>query len=400
MKKLILFLLIFSAILTAGNIRGSFRSGLVFGTGAFNNTQWEKENTSQINYDYPKMRVANQLRLSGKFGGAFFKLNGLHTIRFAPNSTETEPKLYETYFGYKIKEGEIVLGRVSSFNRWYWGSFDGARLKMNLSPFYRLHVAAGLTAPYGKWFESDNSIAYFYGHLDYLKKHYGLKIKANHLDETFKAGMDAWAKWNHFKLAADFGFDLTNSQIADAGFNGFYQLNTNLSFSANYRLMRSLPWQFSFSELSIMSERVTAGVRYHIDSDWYVALKQTTGLTKDYQSYVTHLLLGAKHIYFGFNYTSSNYDINRLGLTLGGRYEIIKGLHISGALSPVNYQYYGYEDKVFTLASNLRLRYQILDNLALGTYWALYNDLGSAESIPERYTEMKVRGQVFLNVNF
>lgn len=409
MKKLILIILLAAPLLFAGDINGSFRSGAFLGSGLWSQNDFSDKD--EIQYDYPNLRFVNQIRLNGRFGQFSFRVNALHSLGLANDATKlnaglpadttiSTAKIYEAFGQYDFSHGFVKLGRISSFNRWYWGSFDGGAVEYKLTKVYRISLFGGLGVPYGKWYDSDNAKALAYFDLSYRKQTFGLKIKTMYREEATKTGIDFWGRFNNLRLSGDYGYDLTNARIADGGLNLFYQATPQLVLSGNYRLFRSEPWDFPRLDFSYLIERFIVTARYTFSNGYYVSAKQVASMNSDYKNYITYLFAGNRYIYAGLNYLSSDYDISRLGISLGGKYEIIKDLWIQGALSPIDYKTYGSTDHIYTLASYLKLRYSFLDHFMVGTFWGLYNDLGTADTIDEKYRDTKLRGQVYFRITF
>ena len=86
MKKFILIILLATPLLFAGDINGSFRSGVFLGSGLWSQSNFGDKD--EIQYDYPNLRFVNQIRLNGQFGQFSFRLNALHSLGLANDSTK------------------------------------------------------------------------------------------------------------------------------------------------------------------------------------------------------------------------------------------------------------------------------------------------------------------------
>ncbi|HQU72015.1 MAG TPA: hypothetical protein PKV71_09165 [Calditrichia bacterium] len=407
MKRLTLLILIWTIVpLFADGIEGQFRTATVFGSGFWSSSEFD--NAEEIQFDYPNLRLVNQLRLNGQYGRMGFYINGLHNAGFATDSTLSEAKIYQAYGQMDFRSGYVKLGRISSLNRWYWGSYDGGAVDYKFNKAMRFSAFGGFGIPYGDWYDADNGVGLAYLDWSYRKAQYGMKLKSMVREEKVgeesetltRAGVDFWGKFNKLRFSGDYGYDFTNTRISDGGLNLSYQLSPKLHLAGNYRLMRSEPWDFPRLKFSYLTERFVLGARYDITQRYYLRARQIISMNSDFRNYISYLVVGTRNFYLGGNYMTSDYDVERWGFTLGGKFRPFARLLVEGALSPVKFERFGSPDHIQTLASFLKLHYQLWENVRLGTYWAFYNDLGSPEIIETAYTDSRVRGQIYLSINF
>ena len=394
--RLLVIIIAAIALLKAEGIEGNFRSGIFFGTGLWSQTDFSEQ--AKIHYDFPNTRLVNQLRLRSKLGPVTWQINGSHNTGFANDSTISEAKIYQIMGRYDFSRGHLKFGRIPSLNRWYWGSYDGGAINYRLPKRIQINLFGGLGVPYGDWYDADNTEALVYGDIGYRKSVYGVKLKTIYYDESTRAGVDFWGRFKKLRAAGDYGYDFTNTRIADGGLNLSFEATQQLTLNANYRLFRSQLWDFNRLEFSYLTERFLFAAHYNLNARYYVSLKHVTSMNSDFRNNISYIVLGRKQLYASANYLTSDYGIRRFGTSIGGKLELFKGFWIDGALSPIDYKRRGSSDHIHSLVSYLKLRYLLGDKWTISTHWGLYNDIGSPDTVTQSYRDSRLRGQLFLSV--
>jgi hypothetical protein len=279
------------------------------------------------------------------------------------------------YLKYNIVNGYLQAGRIIAFTRWIRGSFDGGAVSLSLSDNISINAMGGMSVKYGKLYDYEMSQALGYLDAAFKMKRFMFKIKGLYTEGISKAGVDFRGRLWGIGISGNYGYDLTNNQVADGGLNLLYLPSKRWTISGNYRLMRSDVWKWSdFNFTGSLIERFLLGARYKIHDQYYLDIRQMASLTIDRIEYLTLLNITGKYFNIGTNYLIGETGKKRLGLVVGGQYQTSYGLLLSAGIAPVSYQYSEYYDRLSTTAYYLRAACPLIDSLLISLNFNYYQD--------------------------
>lgn len=397
--KTIITLLLSTAFLMAGDFQGSFSTGIYMGTptwnaGSYDDYPTEAEATESLLRSESYLRSVNRLRLKGSFGSVFsYNFNALRSDNFGSDPHLDETKIYRAYGQLDFSKMKIQIGRINPFNRWVWGSVDGGAFSVKVNNKLSFSAFGGMNVRYGKLYDADNNYALAYADMMYRGRMAAIKIKAYYDEDVTKIGTDFFGRISKLKYSANYGYDITNSRIADGGLSLFYPLTAKFTASGNYRLFRTDDWKFSRIEFEgYLIERLSLGLRYRLFSNYYIDLKQMLSMTSENSDYITFLNFSARYFNVGVNYLAGQSELQRWNVNLGLRYAPLKNLNLSAGVSPVGYMYPEDQDYQNSLAVYFRASYQFLKHFTAATNFHFYQDNNVLES--------SYRGGLLIRYNF
>jgi hypothetical protein len=291
---------------------------------------------------------------------------------YFPRNEINETKMYQAYAQYKFDDGNIKLGRVMPFSRWYFSSVDGGSFDYQVNSNFSVSAFAGSDVDYGLFVDDDNRKAVGYTEIAYREQNYGGKVKYLYANEESKLGTDLFFRTDKHRVAANIGYDATNSRLFDAGLGYFAYLTPELNVSANY--LRTIPISWSYKFYSEYIDRVQIGISYDLGKNYTVSLKQMLGLADGNSNYLTYLYLTHKYFYVGLNYLSGDMEAERLAITCGGQYSPMDNLMLQAGIASVDHMFDNiyYKDEQ-TYSSYFKVRYKALDYLNLAAYANYYH---------------------------
>ncbi|GEM_PF-2846030 len=373
MKKLliILFCLISNAI--SGDVKGSFSTAVFMGTPFFDRESYQlyglrSDDTTTVLGDDSYLRSVNQLRLRGSFSDKRFEynLNALRSDGFNNDPHISNTKIYEVYLKYNFKRGYIQGGRLFAFTRWIMGSIDGGVVSYSISDVVSVNAMGGMSVQYGKLYDNEMADPIGYANVNFRFNRFRFKLKGLYTQDASKAGFDFRTKLWKIGISANYGYDITNSQISDGGINLLYIPSAKWTLSGNYRLMRTDMWKWTdFDFIGSLIERYLFGVRYKIHNGYYLDLRQMASMTTKKTEYLSLVSISARYFNAGFNYLFSDYGQKRIGINVGGQYTFNNGLYLTAGFSPVSYQYSDYYTSLQTSSYYFRAAYQVLNPLQI-----------------------------------
>ena len=380
MKKLAVLLFLIGSIAFAGNIQGSYSTGFYMGTPFWNSDNFSDGN--EIDVEDSFMRTINQLRVNGKFGTHFkFALNARRSDGFQGDNHLSETKFYQAYGQYSWSSGDFKLGRFVPFNRWIWGSVDGASAAYQVTDAIKVSAFGGMHLPYGLLYDSDNSVTVAYADMGIKFGKYRTKLKVFNNDDVTKVGADFYGRTGKLRFSGNYGFDVTESQLADGGLGLLYLLNPKWNISANYRLFRTMPWNLGHTEFkSYLIERYLVGIGYKIFNSYTLDFKQMLTMTSDHSDYLTYLTLSQKYFTVGVSYLGGESEVKRMGLIVGANYTLFKGFNLSAGVAPVNYLLQNKDDALTSFAYYGKISYRLLQSLCLRMNFNYYQDNPALQS--------------------
>ena len=382
MKKLLIVLFFMVSTAFSGDIKGSFSSGIFTGTPFWDRESYQlyglkSTDTTTVLRDDSYIRSVNQLRLKGSFADKKFEynLNALRSDGFQSDPHISNTKIYEVYFKYNFNKGYVQAGRLFAFNRWIMGSIDGGAASFALSDMITVNAMGGMNVKYGKLYDSDNAQVLGYGDVAFKMNRFMFKVKGLYTENVSKAGVDFRGSLWNIGISGNYGYDITNSQISDGGLNLIYSPSKKWTLSGNYRLMRTDMWQWAdFNFTGSLIERVLAGVRYKMISNYYLDIRQMVSMTTQRIEYLTLVNITSKYFNVGANYLIGESGKKRIGINVGGKYTMNNGLYLAAGISPVSYQYNDYYESLQTTAYYFRAAYQIFNHLQISLNFNYYQD--------------------------
>ncbi len=382
MKKILLLLLCVASTALSGNIKGSFSTGVFMGTPFWNSESYQlyglkSSDTTTVLRNDTYARSVNQLRLKGDFSDKMFEynLNILRSDGFQSENHISNTKIYEVYFKFNYSRGFVQAGRLFAFSRWIMGSIDGGAASYALSKNITVNALGGMNVKYGKLYDSDYAQALGYADVAFKMDRFLFKVKGLYTENVSKAGVDFRGKLWNIGISGNYGYDITNSQIADGGLNLIYSPSSKWTLSGNYRLMRTDMWEWTdFNFKGSLIERVLAGVRYKMFSNYYLDFRQMASMTIKRIEYLSLVNITGKYFNVGFNYLIGESGKKRIGINLGGKYTMNNGLYLAAGVSPVSYQYNDYYESLQTTAYYFRAAYKILKPLQVSLNFNYYQN--------------------------
>jgi len=406
MKKFIIIVLCLAGVSIAAEINGNFSTGFYLGTPFWNSENYTDGNT--LDPEDLFMRSVNRLRLNGKFGNNFkIRLSALRSDGFVVENRLSETKIYQVYGQYNFKAGHVKAGRIVPFNRWIWGSVDGLAAAYVVNERIKITVLGGMHTPYGLLYDSDNAMFTTYSDLSVkLSKKYSTKVKVYNDEDVTKAGFDFYGHNGKLRYSGNYGYDFTNERIADGGLSLIYLFNRKLNISGNYRLFQPGIWKWSHTNFQpYLIERFLVGSSYRMFGDYTLNFRQMLTMTSENKNYLSYLTVGHKYFTFGLSYLTGDHEITKLGLIASGNYSLFKGFHISGGLSPVNYQGRYDDESLLSIAYFLKLKYHFLNSFSANVNFNYYqfdeNDVHRTKKKLELFPlQSKYRGGLTINYFF
>jgi len=392
MKKLFFVLFLSAVLANATGIKGSFSSAFYMGTPFWNADNYSNGNT--IAADDAFYRSLNQLRLDAAFGSHFsFRLNMLRSDGFQGDNHLSETKFYQAYAQYSFSSGFARLGRFVPFNRWIWGSVDGASVGVSVGKHMRLNILGGLHVPYGLFYDSDRSTAVGYGDLNFRYGLYGAKAKFFYSEQNTKAGLDLFGRNGKLNYGAGYGYDFTNNQTSEGSLHLIYLASQKMTLNLNYRLYMTEPWKLGHTDFNpYMIERVLGSINYRLWNSYSLDWQEMLTMTSKVKDYLSMLTVSGSFFTVGASYLNGESDFNRLGLVLGLHHTFLKSWRVSAGVAPTTYQLVGQSDHQQTMAYYFRSSYRLFKNLSARLNVNFYQDNPALES--------KYRGGLQLNYFF
>ncbi len=349
-------------------------------TGVFTGTPfWNQDyiaDRDNINLDGDYTRMFNRFRFKGKILDNFsIKVNALRSDNFESANHVSETKLFQAYGIYKTKSGHLKAGRFTEFNRWVMGSVDGGSFAYNITDKIKVSGYGGVNVRYGTFFDSGEQTSLAYGSMAYKGDGFGGKARLLLTGENNLVGGNVYKKFGRTGISADFGYDLTNSRINDAGagINGF--IGYKFQWFGNYRLLRVRKWNtFTFADFF---ERYQIGGLYKLSRDLTLNARFLTTVNENNTNYLGYLAIQNKYLVLGLNYLAGDSYFNRFGISLGGKYSPVKDLKLSAGIASVDYLInntdYGY-DNIQSIATYLKVKYKALDRIAVNAFVNYYHN--------------------------
>jgi len=392
MKKLIIFIagMLFSA--TAGDIDGSFTTGIFTGTPFWNPDNYSDGNT--IDPESSFLRTYNRLRLNGNLSNSLgFKINALRSDNFESENHLSKTKIYQVLLDYQFSKGTVTAGRFMPFSRWIYGSIDGGAIAYNLNRQLSLNIYGGILRRYGRLLNDENTLSLGYADIGYRFKQSRIKVKMLSTEENNRSGIDFYRSYKKVQISGNYGYDFTNKRIADGGLALFLPVNTAISVSGSYRLFRTDDFKMNRIDLSgYLIERFIAGIKYKLFKDHYLDFRQMFSMTSEFNDYLSILNFIGRYYTVGINYLGGDSQLKRIGIQLGGHYELSETLRLAAGISPVSYMYDYQDEYQRTVAYYLRANYKVIKDLSLALNINYYDSLKTLRD--------NIRGGLQLTYNF
>ena len=363
MKRLAWIIILSVALLNAQSFKGSVSTGFYMGM-----PYWNADNTDAgkvIDANDAFLRSVNQLRLSGTVGGVKLMFSAIRSDGFQSENRLSETKIFSLYGQYDFSRGKVQVGRIVPFMRWVRGSIDGAVLDFAINKRIGIKILGGLQAPFGSIFNPDTTQQRIYIHVQYAASGLRMKLKMYKDEAKTKVGADVFGRLGKLRYSANYGYDVTDSQLSDGGLSLYYPFNNRFTAQASYRLFRTLPWNLGHIQFqSYMIDRIYLGLRYRVWNNMALNLNQMVTLTSERTDYLTMLVLSGRFFQVGVNYLSGQENLQRLGIMLGGHYRVMRNLTVSGGVAPVDYLHPEEDEHVQSIAFYLRAQYRFLQRFA------------------------------------
>ncbi len=392
MRKLFLLLFLSIALVHATGIKGSFSTAFYMGTPFWNADNYSNANT--IASDDAFYRSLNQLRLTATFGSRFsFRFNMLRNDGFQSDNHLSETKFYQAYAQYTFSTGFARLGRFVPFNRWIWGSVDGASVGISVGKHMRLNILGGMHVPYGLFYDSDRGEAVGYGDLNLRYGMYGAKAKLFYSEQNTKAGLDVFGRSGKLKYGAGYGHDFTNAQPSEGSLYLIYLAGPKMTFHLNYRMYMTEPWKLGHTDFNpYMIERILGSVNYRLWDSYSIDWQEMVTMTSEVKDYLSMLTFSGGFFTVGASYLNGESDFSRLGLVLGLHYTFFKVWNVAAGVAPTTYQLAGRSERQQTTAFYLKSTYRLFESVSARIHFNFYQDNPALES--------KYRGGLQLNYFF
>lgn len=392
MKKIIFTLFLSAVLAQAFGLKGQFSTGFYLGTPFWNADNFSDGNT--VSPDIPFLRTLNQLQLNGTFGSHFsIRVNALRSDGFMSENHLSETKFYQAYAQYTFKSGFARLGRFVPFNRWIWGSVDGASFGMSVGKHLRFNLLGGLHVPYGLLYDSDRSVAVAYGDMKVRYGLYGAKAKFFYSEENTKAGLDLFGRNGKLKYGAGYGYDFTNTQPSEGSLYLIYLPASKWTFNLNYRMYMTEPWKLGHTDFTpYMIERILGSVTYRFGNAYSLNWQEMLTMTSEVKDYLSMLTVSGDFFTLGASYLNGESGFSRLGLVLGLHHTFFHAWKLAAGVAPTTFQLAGQSEHQQTTAVYLRSTYRLFDALSARIHFNYYQDNPVLES--------KYRGGLQLNYFF
>lgn len=409
MKKFIVLIIVIVAsasVAYSAEIKGSISTGAYIGT-----PFWSDDNLSgdtRVDSSMRFMRMFNRLNLDGKFDdfsihltgsrsdGFELETQGLDHRKFQLYGFDTKYHLTDTriqraYVQYKFDGGNVKAGRLSTFNRWYFGSVDGGALSYKLADDLTFSGFGGVDVKYGTLYSDNNRRGVGFGELAYRFGKYGANLKAMYSEDAFKSGFDFHGVYSGVRFSANFGYDFTNSKLFDGSLALFGYAGKDFTWSGNITRFTPYSWSYNFSTYI---DRIQAGVSYRIADGFFANFKQMFSKSENYSNYLSSLSFNWKYLCLGLNYMGGDTETKKFGVSLGGNYSFGKAFRVSAGISSVDYLFSNdyQEIEQSALATYLKMDWNIIGGLWLGANLNHYDN--------NRILNEKYRGGVSLQYQF
>lgn len=347
-----------------------YTTGVFTGTPFWNYENFTGEDSIKINDNF--LRFYNALRFESELFDNFnIKVNGLRSDNLKSDNSASKTKLYEVYLNYEYKGLNIKAGRFSEFNKWTMGSIDGVAIEYNIFDDLSINAYGGLDVLYGKVFDDRDRHMIAYGDINYRQNSYGGKLKYYHNEEKDLMGVDIFSKISNFSITGNLGYDLTESQIHDGGIAVSGYLSKSIRMFANYTMLKPWMWNGYFNPDEY--QRVQLGITYSLPI-WGLSLSaiQMFTMIEDLNTTLSYISLNHKFINVGLNYLKAESNYKRFGISFGGNYSPIHNLRFSIGISSIDYlmneQYFQDKTSLTSLASYLKITYNLFDDFSLSIY--------------------------------
>jgi hypothetical protein len=392
MKIIFIFIALLLSIAIAGDIDGSFSTGIFTGTPFWNPDNYSDGNT--IDPESSFLRTYNRLRLDGNLSNNLgFKINALRSDNFESENHLSKNKIYQVLLAYQFSKGTVTAGRFMPFSRWIYGSIDGGALAYNLNRDLSVNIYGGILRRYGRILDDKNTLNLGYADIGYRFKQSHVKVKMLSTEENNRSGFDFYSSYKKLQISGNYGYDITNKRIADGGLALFIPVNTEISLSGSYRLFRTDDFKMARIDFSgYLIERFIAGIKYKLFKDHYLDFRQMFSMTSEYDDYLSILTFIGRYYNIGINYLDGDSQLKRIGIQLGGHYDLSETLRLAAGISPVSYMYDYQDDYQRTVAYYLRANYKVIKNLSLAANINFYDKLSTLHD--------NIRGGLQLKYNF
>jgi hypothetical protein len=305
----------------------------------------------------------------------------------------SETKFYQAYAQYTFKSGLVRLGRFVPFNRWIWGSVDGASVGISVNKHVRLNLLGGLHVPYGLFYDSDRSGIVGYGDLNLRYGLYGAKAKFFYSEQSTKAGFDVFGRYGKLKYGAGYGHDLTNAQPSEGSLYLIYLAGQKMTLNLNYRLYMTEPWKLGHTDFNpYMVERVLGSINYRLWDSYSLDWQEMVTMTSEVKDYLSMLTVSGSFFTLGGSYLSGDSDFSRMGLVLGLHHTFLKVWNIAAGVAPTTYRLAGQSEHQQTTAFYVKSTLRLFDSVSARIHFHYYQDNPALES--------KYRGGLQLNYFF
>ncbi len=359
------------------NYKARITSGFFSGSQFYNRENLEDR---LINPNEDAYRWYNRVSVNSNYDNFSVKFNAIRSdymkfdgvAPYFPNKEINRTKMYQAFAQYKFDAGNVKLGRVMPFSRWFFSSVDGGMIDYQFSPKISINAFAGSDVDYGLFVDDNNRKAVGYTEIAYRDTDFGGKVKYLYANEESKVGTDLYYRFSNVRTAANIGYDATNSRLFDAGLGVFAYITPKFNVSANY--LRTIPISWSYKYYSEYIDRVQLGISYDLGNKFTVSLKQMMGLADGNTNNLTYLYLTHKYFYVGVNYLSGDLEAERLALTVGGQYYPTEDIKLQAGIASVDHMFDNiyYEDEQ-TYSSYFKVRYKALDYLNIAAYANYYH---------------------------
>ncbi|MFH1050238.1 MAG: hypothetical protein V1779_04820 [bacterium] len=443
-------LLCYLSIIIISTLNLSAKYDVIFTSGIFGGTPfWNSENFSEdyaMNPSLKFLRWYNNISANATFGEFSLHFSGSRSdgfdirddiegsskyqVHFFDSKYHfTDTRLFRAYVQYKFEGGNVRTGRIPTFNRWLFGSVDGAQVSYDITKYLSASAFGGKSVKYGQLYDSDNHNsgnedkscvschAVGYGELSYKIKGFGAKAKYMYVNESSKAGVDLYGSLYGVKISANVGYDLTNSKLFDGSLGLYGYIGKKLSLSANIsRFTPYLFFQNFYSPLSgekitpiepDVTDRILVGASYKLFDNYTLSFRQMVSMRAENLDYLSYLYISHKYFYIGLNYLggvtkhdtlnpltneyvpAENTENSRLGISIGGNYSPFKGFRIDAGIASVDYMMDGEDvESINSIASYLRFGWDIIEDLTLNTNLNYYHN--------NKAFDQKIRGGLTL----
>jgi hypothetical protein len=392
MKKILIFLAGVLCSAAAVDFDGSFSTGIFTGT-----PFWNPDNYSDGNSIDPEasfLRSYNRLRLNGNLNNKLsFKMNALRSDGFDSENRLSETKIYQGALDYRFSKGTISAGRFMPFSRWVYGSIDGGAIAYTFNRQVSINAYGGILRRYGRLLDNDNTMNLGYADIGYNFRKGRIKLKMLSTEESNRSGIDFFSRYKKMQISGNYGYDFTNKRIADGGLALFVPVNASVGISGSYRLIRTDDFKMSRIDFSgYLIERFIGGIKYKLFKAHYLSFQQMLSMTSEYKDYLSVLNFIGRYYNVGINYLGGDSQLKRIGINLGGHYDLNNALRLAAGISPVSYMYDYQDDYTRTVAYYIRINYKVIKNLILAANINFYDNL---QSLHDNF-----RGGLLLKYNF